>query len=318
MTPATAHKLAPEEDSVISARDVVVVLNKATILHGVDFSAEAGCTHGIIGPTGAGKSTLLRVLANLISPVSGTVNVSGRTLFALGAKERARVVAFMPQETVIEEAFTVRDFVMMGRYPYLSRWQAPSARDREVVEYALERTGSLHLADRLMRTLSGGQRQLISLSKQLAQDARVLLLDEPVSALDIGYQIKVLELVNELAREGRALVVVMHDLGLAARYCHHLTAIVDGRVMARGTPREVITPELLEQAYRVRAQVGANPATGSLQVTALEALASPSAPSIPTPDGDDGHGVPASPLPDAPTALASPADGIARLPQSKK
>ena len=255
--------------SALTARGIGVRLGSTPILHGVDLDAHPGAVHGLIGPNGAGKSTLLRTLAHLITPEHGTVRAAAGDLAALSARRRAQVVGFLPQETGVDQDFTVRDVVSMGRYAHLRRWRAPAATDARAVAEALDRTGTTDLAHRSARTLSGGQRQLVLIAKQLAQAPEVHLLDEPVSALDVAYQLTVLGLVRSLADHGAAVVTVLHDLNLAARCCDTLTVLHHGQIYATGPPAEVLTTALMAEVYRVHAVIDTDPATGTARVSAI-------------------------------------------------
>lgn len=260
--------------AVLRAEDVHVELGGTEILHGIDLDVRAGEVHGLIGPNGAGKSTLLRALAHLVRPSSGEVrDSSGASIGALRARQRARVVGFLPQDTGVELDFAACAVVAMGRYAHLSRWSQPSAEDEQIVTASLERAGVAHLAERSARTLSGGQRQLVLLAKQLAQAPRAYLLDEPVSALDLAHQLEVVALMAALADDGAAVVAVLHDITLAARACDRLTVLHDGRIYATGAPVEVVTEHMLAEVYGVSARVLAGPE--GLNVTPLHPLHRP-------------------------------------------
>lgn len=263
----------------LRADGVHLSLGGADVLRGVGIDARAGEVHGLIGPNGAGKSTLLRVLAGLIAPESGRIvalspGEGDRDLARIGVRERARIVGFLPQDTAVGQDFTVRDVVAMGRYAHLSRWSDPGPADHEVVERAMERTGVVHLRDRSARTLSGGQRQLTLLAKQLAQEPSVHLLDEPVSALDLGHQLDVVGLMRDLAREGAAVITVLHDIALASRACDTLTVLHGGRVRASGAPASVLTPDLLAEVYGIGAVVEPDPllGDGAMRITPLRTV----------------------------------------------
>lgn len=258
-----------QRDAVLRARGIHVRLGGTPILHGVDLDVHTGAVHGLIGPNGAGKSTLLRTLAHLIPAEQGTVRAAAGDVAAMTARRRARTVGFLPQETGVDQDFTVRDVVSMGRYAHLRRWRAPAAADVGAVTEALDRTGTSHLADRSARTLSGGQRQLVLIAKQLAQAPEVHLLDEPVSALDVAYQLTVLSLIRSLADHGAAVVTVLHDLNLAARCCDTLTVLHQGRIYATGPPAEVLTAALMADVYGVHAVIDTDPATGTARVSAI-------------------------------------------------
>ncbi|WP_448851497.1 heme ABC transporter ATP-binding protein [Corynebacterium sp. 335C] len=255
----------------LRARGVTVAVDGRVLVDAADVDAAPGEVTGIIGPNGAGKSTLLRALAGLDRRAGGTVEVAGRDLRALREPKRAALVATVPQETALDFDFTVADVVAFGRHHRIGRLSRPSEEDRAAVAAAMRRVGVAHLADRAVPTLSGGERQLAHIARALAQDTPAMLLDEPVSALDLRHELLVLSLLREVAAEGRAVVAVLHDLSQAARFCDRLILLGDGRVRAAGTPREVLRPGLLEEVYRVRASVREDPDTGAPRVTALAA-----------------------------------------------
>ena len=258
---------------LLEARGLTFRYRSRTILDGVDFAIRAGEVHGIIGPNGTGKSTLLKTLAGLIRPESGSISLQGSDLHSLSAKQRARGLAFLPQHTYVDADLDVRTVVTLGRYAHQSRLDrfraGPTMQDSSAVDDALERVGIAHLAQRTIVSLSGGQKQLVFVAKQLAQQSRVLLLDEPVSALDLGYQLEVLQLLRELAREGQGIAVVLHDLNLAARFCDRLTALHQGVVKQTGPPEEVLTEQVVNELYGITSSVAIDPVTASLRVTAL-------------------------------------------------
>ncbi|NLT25760.1 MAG: ABC transporter ATP-binding protein [Microbacteriaceae bacterium] len=222
-------------------------------------------------------------------------------LARLAPRHRAHHIAVLPQHTEAAAELTARTVVGLGRYAHRSRLARLrgdlDAGDLAIVDAALERVGAAHLADAPITELSGGQRQLVLLAKQLAQQARVLLLDEPVSALDLGYQLEVLELLRELAAEGRGVIVVLHDLGLAARSCDRLTVLDRGVVRASGSPAEVLRPELLDELYGIVSRVDHDPHTDSPRITALRRRREPVAPTEPLErpeaprDGAPGRGI---------------------------
>ncbi|ROR72271.1 ABC transporter ATP-binding protein [Bogoriella caseilytica] len=273
MNPAS-HARTAGAAPVLTAAGLRVALGGVPILHGVDLEARAGEVHGLIGPNGAGKSTLLRALAHLVRPGEGEIQLDGEVgLSSLRARERATVVGFLPQDTGVDLDFTARAIVAMGRYAHLSRWSQPGAADEQIVTASLERAGVAHLAERSVRTLSGGQRQLVMLAKQLAQAPRAYLLDEPVSALDLAHQLEIVALMSSLADDGAAVVAVLHDITLAARACDRLTVLQHGRIYATGPPDDVLTVTMLAEVYGVRARVENGPE--GLTVTPLQPLRRP-------------------------------------------
>ena len=261
----------------LRAHAVTAGYGRACILRGIDLEVRTGEVLGLIGPNGAGKSTLLRALAGLIRPQEGTVTDPDTSLTSRSARDRARRVAFLPQDTSLDLDLPAREIVALGRYAHRSRWRAGPA-DAHAINDALVRTGADAYRERHVAQLSGGQRQLVLVAKLLAQEARTLLLDEPVSALDLGYQLDVLMLLAELARDGHAVVLVLHDLELAARFCDRLVLLQDGRVRADGAPAEVLTSELLGEVYRVRAVVTDDATTGGRHVSAITRLTGTSTP----------------------------------------
>ncbi|MCI1257294.1 MAG: ABC transporter ATP-binding protein [Corynebacterium provencense] len=244
-----------------------------TVVHDVSFLAPGGQVTGIIGPNGAGKSTLLGALAGTRRHVTGTVRAGAAgspvDITGMGDRLRARILATVPQDTTLGFEFTARDVVSFGRHPHIGRFGRSTAHDHAVVQDALTRCDVLGLADRSVATLSGGERQLVHIARALAQETQVLLLDEPVSALDLHHELTVLTLLKNLAAQGRTVVTVLHDLTQAGRFCDRLVLITDGRVRATGPPPEVLVPGILDPAYRVRTTVRNDPDTRSPAVTAF-------------------------------------------------
>ncbi|BAN01476.1 ABC transporter ATP-binding protein [Ilumatobacter coccineus] len=212
---------------------------------------EAGEWVGLIGPNGAGKSSLLRAIANLTA-YTGTVQVDGVSLADMGDRERARQVAYVPQDPLIPRDMSALDYVLLGRTPHIGYFGAPSRRDHQVAADVLERLRLAEFADRLLGELSGGERQRVVLARALAQEAPILLLDEPTSALDIGHQQQALELVTELrTTEQLTVISALHDLTLAGTYTDRLVMLHEGRVVASGQAGEVLTAERLGEVYHV-------------------------------------------------------------------
>lgn len=237
------------------------------VLHGLDLQVASGEMVGLLGPNGSGKSTLLRVLAGLLAPASGQIHLSDRPLRQLSSRERARRVALVPQSVLIPFAFPVSDVVAMGRHPHLGLLGAPTPRDFEIIHQALQETDCAHLQDRLVTELSGGELQRVIIARALAQQATLLLLDEPTAHLDINHQLEIARLLGRLNREqGLTVLWVSHDLNLAAEFCQRLVMLHDGRVTADGTPGQVLTPETVERVYGVKLPIHPNPQSGRPQV----------------------------------------------------
>ncbi len=254
---------------MIDLADVGVELGGTPILADVSLSVDEGEFLALVGPNGAGKTTLLRTCNGLLEPSTGRVTVAGADVTGLSARELGRRVATVPQETSLAFEFDVEDVVAMGRTPHRSRFATVTAADREAVAAALERTETARFAGRSVDVLSGGERQRVVLARALAQEAPVLLLDEPTSSLDVNHQVRTLSMARELADEGKTVVAAIHDLELAARFCDSVALLSDGRLLEYGPPEEVLTAEHLEVAFDVRVAVTTNPVTGTRAVTPL-------------------------------------------------
>jgi iron complex transport system ATP-binding protein len=254
--------------TLIEARGAKFAYGNAPILMGVDFALREGEFVGLIGPNGSGKSTLLKLLSGLIRPGAGSIDLLGRPLRGYSPRAVARLVAHVPQSTALEFPFTAREIVLMGRSPHLRRFEIESAHDRALADEALRATNALHLADRLINTLSGGEQQRIIIARALAQGPHVLLLDEPTNNLDVKHQLDVLALARTLAHERRlGVVAAVHDLGQAARYCDRLALMVCGRIIADDVPEQVLTPERICQAFEIEARVYRDPFTDALTLS---------------------------------------------------
>ncbi|GAB94929.1 iron complex transport system ATP-binding protein [Kineosphaera limosa] len=233
------------------------------VIRGLDLSLPRGGFTAVVGPNGCGKSTLLLTLARLLRPASGQVSLHRRPLTSYPARDLARTLAFLPQQPLAPDGIRVRDLVMRGRQPYRRFLLPATAVDHAAVDAALAATGTKDLADIELSGLSGGQRQRVWIAMTLAQDTDVVLLDEPTSFLDIAHQVDVLEAGAALARSGRSVVAVLHDLGLAARYADHLVVMKSGRRMASGAPHDVVNEDLVHEVFGLRCRVVADPETGT-------------------------------------------------------
>ncbi|WP_431038330.1 ABC transporter ATP-binding protein [Streptomyces sp. P6-2-1] len=249
---------------VLEARGLRLAYDGRTVIDGLDLSLEAGSVTTFLGANGCGKSTLLKALGRLLRPVSGEVLLDGTPIRRVPGREVARRLAILPQSPVAPAGTTVRDLVMRGRNPHQS-WARPwTPHDAEVAERAIAATGLAEVARRDVASLSGGQRQRAWIALVMAQEASTLLLDEPTTYLDLTHQLEVLRLVRRVNREqGTTVVMVLHDLSLAARYSDRLVVLHEGGIVADGTPDEVLTPALLERAFSLRARVVPDPATGT-------------------------------------------------------
>jgi len=252
--------------SVLAFEQLAVHYGERSALAPFSDRIETGEWVGLVGPNGAGKSSLLRAVAGLVS-YDGVARVDGSDLARLRDRERAGLIAYVPQDPLIPNDMTAFEYVLLGRSPYIGYFGGPSANDRAVVDDVLERLRLSDFAPRLLGALSGGERQRIVLARALAQEAPVLLLDEPTSALDIGHQQQALELVTEL-RCHRKLTVVsaMHDLTLAGTYTDRLVMLHEGRRVASGAARDVLTAERLGEVYHVCVTVEVDPHDGAVIV----------------------------------------------------
>jgi iron complex transport system ATP-binding protein len=255
----------------LRAADVSFAYGSRVVLRGLECAFPDGRITAIVGANASGKSTLLRAMARLVRPQSGAVLLDGAEIATLPTREVARRVGFLPQSPVAPEGLTVGDLVARGRYPHQRLGRPQSAHDRARIAWALDATGTSELRDRPLDQLSGGQRQRVWIAMVLAQDTGVLLLDEPTTYLDLAHQLEVLDLLAELnERDGRTIVLVLHDLNQACRYAHHLVAMRGGAIHAAGPPREVVDAELVHAVLNLRAEIHADPVSGAPLCIPLE------------------------------------------------
>ncbi|GHG64490.1 ABC transporter ATP-binding protein [Streptomyces griseocarneus] len=247
----------------VDVEDLSVEIAGARLVEDITLRAGDGQVVGLVGPNGSGKSTLLRCVYRALRPAAGRVLLDGDDLHALTAREGARRLAALPQETAGEFGFTVDEVVAMGRLPHQSAAGRITATDRERCAAALRRVGADHLADRGFLTLSGGEKQRVLIARALAQEPEVLVLDEPTNHLDIAQQLEVLSLVRS---SGLTVLAALHDLNLAATHCDALYVIAGGRIVDCGPPHSVLTPELLAEVFSVRAHRVPHPASGAPQL----------------------------------------------------
>jgi iron complex transport system ATP-binding protein len=247
----------------LEIEQVAVELSSRRIVEAVSLSVETGEVVGLIGPNGSGKSTLLRSVYRMLRPAAGIVRLGSDDVWQLSARESARRTGVVVQEMPSDFEFTVAEIVHMGRTPHKGMLSQDTQADEQIVVAALTRVNMLSFAERQFNTLSGGEKQRVLVARALAQQPKFLVLDEPTNHLDIHYQLEILELVRSL---GITTLVTLHDLNLAAAYCQRLYLLRAGRIIASGTPEQVLTPELLREVFLVQAIVGTHPVTGAIQL----------------------------------------------------
>jgi iron complex transport system ATP-binding protein len=240
---------------MLVAQAISVTLGGSAVLDDANVAAKAGEIVAVLGPNGAGKSTLLRALAGLIAPTVGRVTLEGRVLAEWERDERARQIAYLPQERLVHWPLSVRAVVALGRLPHRGRARAEGPRDVQAVARAIATMDLEGLAERPVTEISGGELARTLMARALAQEAGVLLADEPTAGLDPAHQLQLFERLRSLAAEGRAVVVALHDLSVAARYCHRVVLLRAGRVIADGAPSAVLTEARLAEVYGIRARL---------------------------------------------------------------
>jgi len=234
-----------------------------TILSELDLHIPEGRITALIGPNGCGKSTLLKTIARILKPQQGQVKLQGEDIHQLDTRDVARRLALLPQAPVTPEGVTVAELVGYGRAPWRSRWGRLQADDHQIVQSALADVGLTEFADRPATALSGGQRQRVWIAMILAQQTDLVLLDEPTTWLDIAHQIELLQLMRRLNEAGKTVVVVLHDLNQACRYCDELVVLKDGQLQQQGTPETVFTTDLVQKVFELPAQIHPDPVVGT-------------------------------------------------------
>ncbi|RMX08710.1 ABC transporter ATP-binding protein [Corticibacter populi] len=261
-----AHSPLPERGTAAAAlevQDLHVAYHHRLVLERLHARIPAGQITVLIGPNGSGKSTLLKALARLLPSVSGQILLEGQRLDAFSRKALARQLSLLPQGAVVPEGATVAELVAHGRFPHRRLLRKPSPADQAAIAQAIAVTGLQDWRDTPVEELSGGQRQRVWVAMTVAQDSPVMLLDEPTTYLDINYQMELLALLQQLNRQWqRTLVLVLHDINLAARVADHMIALKDGAIVAQGAPEHVVTAPMLRQIFGIEAQLFTDPGTG--------------------------------------------------------
>ena len=252
----------------VLASGVHVSYGQRQVLQGLDLEAAQGTLTALAGPNGVGKSTLLRVIAGALSPTAGTVKVLGSDLAGLGGRERARLVAMVPQSPELPRGMSALEVTLMGRNPHLHLLSWETGSDVEIALESLRMTDTADFAERPVHQLSGGERQRVAIAMALAQQTPVILLDEPTANLDLAYQPAVMRLLRELAEQGRTVITAVHDLTLAGQFCDEVALVSDGRVTACGLPEDTLTADAIRQVYGAETLVLEHPETGKPIVVA--------------------------------------------------
>ena len=240
------------------------------VLKGISFNVKSGEFISIIGPNGSGKSTLLKTLNRLYTIKNGSILIDGKDIDYYKSRDMAKKVALVPQDTTLDYDFTVEEVVLMGRHPYKGRFEKEDDKDFDIIYEAMEMTNTLVLKDRLITEISGGERQRVFIAKALAQKPSIILLDEPTSHLDINHQMDILNLLKTLNDRGTTIILVIHDINMAARYSDEILLLNNGEIQGKGSPEEVITMENIEKAYNLKVAIEKNKYTNSTYLTPIE------------------------------------------------
>ncbi|GAB4240513.1 MAG: ABC transporter ATP-binding protein [Elainellaceae cyanobacterium] len=264
MNLADAADIDNPTDYALTTRKLSLAYEKTIVIRDLDLAIPTRKITALVGPNGCGKSTLLRGLARLLKPVKGTIYLNSTSILNLSTKEVAKRLGILPQSPAAPEGLTVRELVAQGRYPHQSWLQQWSGEDNCLLKQALHITGMQEFADRPLDTLSGGQRQRAWIAMALAQNTPILLLDEPTTFLDLAHQIEILDLLDELnQKDGRTIVMVLHDLNQACRYADHLIAVRAGTVYAQGKPTEVMTESMVREVFGLKSRIVQDPVVGT-------------------------------------------------------
>lgn len=247
----------------LEMQNITLGYGHRAVVEDITFDAKPGEMIGLVGPNGSGKTTIIKALCRVITPWRGKVLVNGSDIAGIPRRDLACLISAVPQMPMLPSAYTAYEVVLMGRNPHLGLFQYESAEDMAIAWQAMERTSSQHLAQRRISELSGGEIQGVIIARALAQETQAMLLDEPTANLDVGRQIEILDLIRELCWEkGLTVVAALHDLNLAVHYCDRVILISSGGIYAKGTPKQVITAENIEQVYGSGSYVHTHPLSG--------------------------------------------------------
>lgn len=243
----------------ISFKNLSLGYGKKTILQDVNLDLAQGQITALLGPNGCGKSTLLKAIIKILKPLKGEVQFQGKNIENLDSKYISQQIAFLPQVQAIPEGITVKTLVSYGRSPYTNFWGSIKKSDKSFMEEVMKDVGILDLQDSLISELSGGQRQRAWLAMVLAQDTPFILLDEPTTYMDINHQIELMCILRRLNKKGKTIIVVLHDINQAARYCDHLILLKEGKVVSQGSTKEIMNKKLLKEVFNINVQIHLDP-----------------------------------------------------------
>lgn len=249
--------------AIIKVEKLHFKYEKYDVLKGIDIEINNYKMIGVIGANGCGKTTFLKNVSGYFKPTQGSISVYDKNITLLPSKERAKYIGYVPQEMTHNFNFSCFDIVMMGRIPYLGRFQKESMKDKEIVKDCMYLTDTWDYRDKSINELSGGQRQRVYIARALAQKPKIMLLDEPVSHLDIKYQIDILTLLRDFTIDGILVIVVLHDINLASEFCDEIYMMKDGKIISSGAPNTVITPQNIAETFGINVDIMENPITST-------------------------------------------------------
>jgi len=257
-------------DCSIRIKNLSFGYNESPVLRNISLELQRAGFTSIVGPNGSGKSTLLKQISGILKPDQGSLEINGADMNAISKKDIARIMAVVPQNTALEFDFKVMDVVLMGRYPYVNRFKGETQKDREISIENMKYTNTYHLRDRSFNQLSGGERQRVILAQALAQQPKILLLDEPISHLDLQHQIEIMSLIKKLSIDQQLTVIaVLHDLNIAAAYSDYIVMMKDGALHHQGTPVEALTAENIQQVFNIDVEVEVSASTNKPYIYAI-------------------------------------------------
>ncbi len=244
---------------IIELSNVSFSYNAKIVLNDINLTIEKNEFIGIIGPNGAGKSTILRIMAGILKKFNGSVRIIERDIKKIKQKELARIIGFVPQETHFQHNYSVEDVISMGRYPYVEPFRHFKKDDIAAIEWAIEKSNLAQLRNRLVNSISSGERQIVVICRALVQKPQILLLDEPTSHLDIQHQVRIMDLLKDLNQHGMTIVIVNHDLNLSSQFCKKLVLIHQGSIYKIGAPEMIINKKLIQDVYGVETEIIIHP-----------------------------------------------------------